>query len=121
MPHDDDQLPDFIFVRYPNLEQEAGFRLAGAIYTDIPWSHTPQPPGATEREMMKIIVEQVMNPAPRDPSPVQAGVWRNGRKPDHGLDPPFPQDLLQTRAERCVVIPFQIDANGRWLHNSISN
>jgi hypothetical protein len=84
----------------------AGFLLAGKLVTDIPKSRAPN---EVDIEEIAAVVQRLIDTTRDWPDAVETGVWRDGSKPADGLSPPFPDDALNERVRRCVVVNIYID------------
>jgi hypothetical protein len=101
-----DRLPDFIFGRDKTTEEAYGFLLAGKLVTDIP-KH--KQPSEDDQQLIAELIQWLAQTAQRDPDLDEAGVWRDGVKPPDGLSPPFPDDAIQARVDRCLVVGVRVD------------
>ena len=107
-PSEANRLPEFIFARERGVEEANDFLLAGKLLTDIPH-------GAERSEddialISKLITELTALVA-HEPDLEVAGVWRNGVKPPDGFAPPYPDDAVNERLKRCIVVGVRVDRN----------
>jgi hypothetical protein len=74
--------------------------------TDIP-KH--KQPSEQDQQLITELVQRLTRIAQRDPDLHEAGVWRDGVKPPDGLSPPFPDDAILARVNRCLVVGVRVD------------
>jgi hypothetical protein len=103
-----DTLPNFIFARLIDIERDLGLVLAGALVTDIPRSR--RNPSKRDMRVLAEIIEQLTAKALDDPDMFEAGIWRSGSKPDGGANPPFDNDAVKGRMDRCLCIEVRVRA-----------
>jgi hypothetical protein len=94
-------------VREREVEQQAGFLLAGKLVTDIPKT---KPPDERDSDMIRAIIQGLMQEVRRDSLPEESEVWR-GRQPNNAMAE-FDPDELRLRCERCVVVVVRIEPSG---------
>jgi hypothetical protein len=105
-PDERDKLPDFIFGRDRTAERAGGFLLAGRLVTPFP---KREKPSESESAEIAALIERLMGEVKRDPLLQEAGIWRGDVKPPHGMKPPFPDDAMIARMNRCAVVVVRID------------
>lgn len=102
------RLPEFIFAREKWVEEANGFLLAGKILTDIPHGTEPS---EDEKALITEFIQELTRLVARAPDLEEAGAWRNGVKPPDGFAPPYPDDAVNERLKRCIVVGVRVDRN----------
>lgn len=100
------RLPDFIFGRRRDIEEEVGLVLAGTLVTDIPKGSRPR---KRDQRLIQLVISQLVRAVQSDPSIVETGMWRRGTKPPEGLAPPFDDHLMEERCKRCICVTVRVD------------
>ena len=107
-PSEANRLPEFIFARERGVEEANGFLLAGKLLTDIPHGTEPS---ESDMQLITEIVRWLTDTVARAPDLQEAGAWRGEGKPSGGLSPRFPDDAVNERLERCIVVGVRVDRN----------
>jgi hypothetical protein len=100
------RLPDFIFCWNFAAEREVGFLLAGLLITDLPKTTKPR---GKDKKLIRRAIRQLTEVARENLDMSQAGIWRTGKRPADGMEPPFSDALMAERIKRCVCIEVRID------------
>ncbi len=67
---------------------------------------------ARSRKEIASIVHRLGETVGAYPDTMEVGIWRDGSKPGDGLAPPFPDEVMEERMRRCIVIEVRIDGTG---------
>jgi hypothetical protein len=104
---DTTRLPDFIFARDPEVEQREGHALAGRLITNI--CRSCGEPTSAQRQLVKQIIESLIETAAHNPDFDEAEIWLGGAKPADGAVPPFKAELLKARCAACLIVVVRVD------------
>jgi hypothetical protein len=107
-PREANRLPEFIFAREKWVEEANDFLLAGKLLTDIP--HDAEP-SEHDKTLITEFIQGLTSLVAREPDLEEAGAWRNGVKPPDGFAPPYPDDAVNERLKRCIVVGVRVDRN----------
>jgi hypothetical protein len=100
-------MPAFVFARYPDIEQEGGFLLAGVLVVDL-----------TEADKcnMRLVEDIVEELTERAQSGVLGGEltvgWHGGRKPENAVDQ-WDDPTLAAWARGCLKITVRVGPGER--------
>ena len=107
-PVEANRLPEFIFARERGVEEANDFLLAGKLLTDIPHGAEPS---EEDLQLIGEIIRELTDAFARAPDLNEAGAWRGEGKPPGGLSPPYPDDAVNERLKRCIVVGVRVDRN----------
>ena len=78
------RLPDLIFGRRLDIEQETGLVLAGTLVTDIPKGAKLR---KRDQRLIQHLIRVLANEVKDSPDLAETGIWRDGAKPADGVSP----------------------------------